>query len=144
MLIETKDKISKLIQFDEGFVGKMYEDIKGNNTIGFGFNLDKIEMPYQIAVHWIDLIIDQISYSLINSTINGSFFNHLNDARRYVIINMVYQMGFAGFMKFTKLIDALKNGDFDSAVKEMINSKWHNEFKDRSNRLIKIMQIGEF
>ncbi len=42
--------------------------------------------------------------------------------------------------QFTKLREAIQNKDYQTAAKEMINSKWYNQVGRRSKELVEIMK----
>jgi lysozyme len=134
-------KINSLIANDEGFCPKLYKDTKGFNTIGYGFNLDTTLIPKEVADHWLSLNIEKLSRDLSSYI---PFFSTLDTSRQYVLLNMAYQMGIAGILKFKKMLIALENNDYILASKEMKNSKWYVEFTNRANRLVNIMNSGEF
>lgn len=135
-------KIAKnLISNDEGFSGKVYTDTKGFLTIGFGFNLNNQNMPISVALDWLDLILNSIEHSLENTI---SFWDSLNDPRKYVLINMAYQMGIGGLLAFHDMLKALERKDYAATVAAMKDSVWYREFTARASRLMKIMLSGEF
>jgi lysozyme len=134
-------KICTLIAKDEGFIPKLYKDIKGFNTIGYGFNLDNSDMPQEVAELWLNLNIKNIE-KLLSSTL--TFWSSMVDARQYVLLNMAYQIGVSGLLKFTDMLHALENCDYYLAADAMKNSNWYKEFTNRATRLINIMRSGEF
>lgn len=54
-------------------------------------------------------------------------FSGHNDARRAVLINMVFQMGMGGVLAFKNTIRAFENHDYELCAKEMLDSKWARE-----------------
>jgi len=48
------------------------------------------------------------------------------------VVEMIYQMGMAGFLGFKKTIAALKAGNYQLAAAEMLNSRWARQ--DSPNR----------
>ncbi len=137
----NKQNISSLIANDEGFSDKLYTDTKGFLTIGYGFNLITGSIPISVAMHWLDVLLNGINHQLEEDI---SFWNDLNDARKYVLINMAYQMGIGGLLGFHDMLKALGLKDYNGAAIAMKNSVWYREFTARALRLIKIMQSGEF
>lgn len=136
-----ENKATQLLSDDEGFRSKMYKCPRGFNTIGYGFNLDTNELPEVIAKLWLRYLIEQLSLEL-NSKL--SFFKNLDDARKYVLINMAYQMGVNGLLGFKKFLSFLEQNKYKEAVSELEDSQWHRDFPNRSNRLISIMIKGDF
>ena len=66
----------------------------------------------------------------------------LTSERRNVIIDMAYNMGFAGLNTFRKMIRAIRNCDWDKAADEMLDSKWAKQVGGRAKELAKIMREG--
>ena len=141
MLVESRKKTRDLIANDEGFIGSIYSDNRGHLTIGFGFNLESCEMPISVALEWLNIIINDIEISL-SKVIN--FWENLNDARKYVLINMAYQLGINGLLKFRDMLNKLGSKDYVGAANEMKDSVWYRDYTTRASRLIKIMLYGEF
>jgi hypothetical protein len=52
---------------------------------------------------------------------------------------MAFNMGEVRLSKFVKFKSALENYDFSNAVKEMKNSKWYSQVKNRGERLVSII-----
>jgi lysozyme len=138
---DVKSKIRTLIANDEGFSGKIYTDNKGFLTIGYGFNITTGSIPISVAMQWLDYLINGIYLQLEEKI---AFWNDLNDARKYVLANMAYQMGIGGLLGFRDMLKALGNKDYITASLSMKDSVWYKEFTSRASRLIKIMQSGEF
>jgi lysozyme len=138
---DNKQNISSLIANDEGFSSKLYTDTKGFLTIGYGFNLNTGSIPISVAMHWLDVLLNGINHQLEE---NIAFWNELNDARKYVLINMSYQMGIGGLLQFHAMLKSLGSKDYDGAAIEMKDSVWYRDFTTRASRLVKIMQSGEF
>lgn len=139
--IDSIDKTINLIKLDEGFRQDLYKCTQGFNTIGYGFNLDSNGIPVEVANYWLSFILQKIRTKLYNEL---PCFNLMNDARKYVLINMAYNLGFDGLLKFHDMIKALDKLNYFQASKEMRNSKWYREVPNRAERLISIMINGEF
>ena len=56
-----------------------------------------------------------------------------------VITEMVFQLGYNGTSKFKKTLKHINSGEYTLASKEMLNSNWANQTKERANTLSKIM-----
>lgn len=138
---DSQNKVRSLIANDEGFSNKVYTDTQGFLTIGFGFNLSNQSLPMSVALDWLDLILNSIEHSLANTI---PFWDSLNDARKYVLINMAYQMGISGLLGFHDMLKALGLKDYAATVAAMKDSVWYKDFTARASRLMKIMLSGEF
>ena len=62
--------------------------------------------------------------------------------RQAVLIDMVFNLGWAGFAKFARLRMALGRRDWDAASNEMRDSAWFKQVGNRSQRLCVMMRSG--
>lgn len=141
ILLDPNKHALRLLMEDEGFREKIYTDSKGFLTIGFGFNLTEQGIPLSVALNWLEYLYDHIKWQLQKHI---DFWDDLNEARQFVLINMAYQMGIGGLMGFHGMLKLLGSKDFDGAAIEMKDSVWYRDFTARASRLIKIMKSGEF
>ena len=49
-----------------------------------------------------------------------------------VVTEMVFQLGYNGTSKFKKTLKHINNGEYNLASKEMLNSKWAKQTKERA------------
>ncbi len=127
------------IELEEGWEEKMYKCPAGYLSVGFGFNLEAIKMPKPVAELWISIIITDINKKLVE--VDG--YSDLNEARKIVLIDMCYQMGFNGLMKFKNMWAAIRAQDFTRAKFEMLDSNWARQTPNRADRNSKAMESGE-
>jgi len=137
----VSEKTKELIANQEGFRGKPYRDTKGFLTIGYGFNLDSIELPRIVADYWLEYLLNMVKDQCKE---NFSFWNSLNEARQTVLISMAYNLGIVGLLKFRDMIKALEKHDYVGAAREMEDSRWYKEVPSRAFQLKRIMVSGEF
>ena len=130
--------IDKIAQ-EEGFSGMMYDCPAGKKTIGYGFNLETTPIPQYIAKLWLKYQISEIEDSLNRY----DWYVSMNDNRRIVLIDMVYQMGLNGVLKFKNMIKALENRNYRLAAVEMLDSNYAKQTPNRANRNAEIMHQGE-
>ena len=56
-----------------------------------------------------------------------------------VIIEMTYQLGYFGFLKFKKAITHMQHKQWSLASKEMLDSLWAKQTPNRANQLAQIV-----
>lgn len=153
----------KRIGINEGRRNVVYNDSMGIPTVGIGFNLQRSDaktilttlgLSYSAVLAGKALTDQQVnalfSYSfkpIINqarSSLSG--FNALSDARRFVICDLVYNMGLEGWMAFSgtrALINhalALPTGSqeahnaYSQAASHLEGSAWYTQVGDRAKR----------
>lgn len=138
------EQLTKQLRRDEGEVLHAYADHLGYLTIGIGRLIDQrkgggITPEESRYLFWNDVSkrIDELNHRLY-------WFQNLDDARKGVLINMAFQMGVEGLLAFKKTLEYVKNGDYDSAAHEMLNSKWATQTPARAQRLALQMRTGEW
>lgn len=125
------------LERDEGFRPKLYRDSLNYLTIGFGFMVDpdhpgSIEMPRQVGELWMRLILrDRIDE--LNVVI--PWWKDLTETRKTALLNMAYQLGTGGLLKFRKMLRALEEKDYVTARREALDSRWAQQTPRRAQRI---------
>ena len=134
--------LKESIKHHEGYVGVVYKDSLGIDTIGYGFAIKDLELDEDIC----DMILDRKLRDL-QSMVNLKFtwYRYMPQEIRDVVMEMCYQLGVGGFSKFKKTIAFLQNKQFIDASQEMLDSLWAkqtpNRAKELSNR-VKEVEVG--
>ena len=122
----------------EGFMAKPYRDTEGHLTIGYGINLDagiSKEEAQMILAHRVR----KIQFDLISRL---PYWNRLSPARQDVLINMAYNLGVDGLMKFKVTLSMVEAGRYAEASKQMLQSKWAKQVGKRAIELAAMMREG--
>ena len=124
---------------DEGFMRIPYRCTSGKLSIGYGTNIqDGITKDEALLLmrHRLGKVVAALESRL-------PFWPKLTDDRRRVLANMGYQLGIAGLMGFKRMLAAMERGDYDTAGKEMMDSKWaRSDSPARAQRLRTMMVRG--
>lgn len=112
----------------------------GHLTIGYGHNLEN-GITEEIAVNLLDSDL-----KAAEREVRAKYPNYykLNDARKFVLVDMAFNMGISKLMTFKKMLAALTKGEYKKAALEMLDSKWAVQTKSRAKTLAKIMETGEY
>ena len=111
------------IKKHEGYVGVVYKDSLGIDTIGYGFAIKDLKDRIKIKFDWYKYMPQEI---------------------KDVVVEMCYQLGVTGFSKFVKTITYLKDKDFKNASIEMLDSKWAKQTPNRAKELSnRVKKLGE-
>jgi len=136
LLFKSIEKIIK----DEGFSKFPYECTSGKLTIGYGRNLEDVGISEQEAIQ----LLSNDVISIINILPKYiKTFDSLKLVRKYVLVNMVYNLGLQGFLDFKKMIQFLERSNFKMAAQEMLDSKWKEQVGNRAIVLAKLMLDGK-
>lgn len=134
-----KAKVRQMLVNDEGYRQFPYKCTAGKLTIGIGRNLQDRGISKDEAYFLLNSDIDYFADFLEQKL---PFFNQLTENRQNVLINMCFNLGTTGFMKFKKLLEHVKNHDYEKAVLEMRRSKWVSQVPNRAKRLCDMMLEG--
>ena len=144
------EKLINQLKRHEGFRSTPYRCTAGKWSIGYGLNLE----DNGISVGGIVLnesIAELILRSQVREIIDWLY--HLDytyeiypsdDQRLYACANMVFNLGRNGFLKFKKMLRAIEVGDYETASKEMLNSRWAKQVGSRATELAEQMRTGEW
>jgi len=114
-----KDRIKE----HEGFRSFGYLCPAGKLSVGYGRNID-IEGGLGITKDEADFLLSNDIERCLNDLNKFPWFSKLNDVRKDALTEMLYNLGLTRFLSFKNMIRALSLSDFNSAAKELMDSKW--------------------
>jgi len=120
----------------EGLRLKPYRCPEGRLTIGYGRNLEDAGITEEVA-----------SYLLENDVVRAhdwcwerfGWFRALEQRRHDVVVEMVFQVGPAGFLKFKRFIAAMAARNHEAAAREIMDSEMGRKYHGRARRLAYMM-----
>ena len=139
---KTEMSLIESIKQHEGYVGVVYKDSLGIDTIGYGFAIKDLELDKDVC----DIILERKIKNLQDRVKNKfSWYKYMPQEIKDVVMEMCYQLGVTGVSKFKKTIAYLQNKEFKNASIEMLDSRWAkqtpNRAKELSNR-VKEVEVG--
>ena len=161
MKYDRQDLINKLIAA-EGLRLQVYKDTLGIDTIGIGRNLedrgitkeelDDLDIPtiehvYEYGITEADAVylatndVQIVEEELVRA---HPCVDRLDSVRQLILIDMAFNMGVPRLCKFKKMWAAVECGDYPTAAKEMLDSRWAKQVKGRATKLANAMHNGEF
>ena len=146
------DLAMKLVKEAEGFSAVPYYCPSNRLTQGYGRNLEAHPLTEEeeaelnvdgtvskeVATEWAlkELISCEIKLS------QNIIYNKLSPTRKAVLLDMCFNIGFSGLMKFKKMWFALGNRDFAEASRQMKDSNWYVQVGNRSKRNVILIAQG--
>ncbi len=133
-------KTALFIRLREGLSLSPYKCPAGHLTIGYGHNLECGISPAAAEFILREDIVRaerQVKDSLV-------WWPKLTDARLFVLVDMCFNLGLAGLKGFKRMLSALEAGDYDSASKEMLASRWAAQVGKRAQENAAMMKSGEW
>ena len=147
------DKALGLVKEAEGFEPLPYRCTAGKLTQGYGRNLEVYPLSEEEEATLnedgsvSEEVAEKWAYNeLLNCELrltNAPSFKECNDIRKAVLLDMAFNIGFNGLMKFRKMHSAIIEHDWLQAGLEMKDSKYYTDVKSRGIRNVRIMISGE-
>ncbi len=135
MINEIKDDLKR----DEGLKLKPYKCTANKLTIGYGRNLDDVGISEEEAE---TMLINDIHNVMSDLDMFIPWWVNISDNRKRAILNMAFNLGITRLMKFKNMLKALRNGDYEIASIEALNSKWADQVGSRAHRIAKLIEEG--
>lgn len=134
------DESERRIASDEGCKLKPYKCPAGKLTLGWGRNIEERGISKEEADFMFKNDMKEVRASLRPY----GWYNTLSLSRQAVLENMVFNMGISRLLGFKKMIEALKNKDFNEAAEQIIDSNAAKQLQNRYQRLARSMRIDQF
>ena len=132
--------LKKRIKVNEGFSSKPYKDQLGYLTIGYGHLIllnEKILLKKKIHKKELEEIFEKdFKKALYNFNTKLKHFTS-NKKEADLLIEMVFQLGIKGCLKFKNLLKNMRKGNKHLVCFEMMNSLWYKQTPYRVKTLVK-------
>ena len=132
--------LKKRIKVNEGFSSKPYKDQLGYLTIGYGHLIlpnEKILLKKKIHKKELEEIFKKdFKKALYNFNTKLKHFTS-NKKEADLLIEMVFQLGIKGCLKFKNLLKNMRKGNKHLVCFEMMNSLWYKQTPYRVKTLVK-------
>lgn len=138
---KTDNKGINQIKKHEGYRSKLYKCSAGKITIGYGWNIEDTGIDKQTAELRLQL---QVQDTIDKLTKSNAWIMTLDEPRKWVFINMCFNMGYGSFRQFKNTLTLAKKGDYEGCADNMIKSKWYKQVGNRSKQLVKQMRSGQW
>lgn len=133
----------EMLKRHEGYSQWAYQDTVGKWTIGIGRNIDKRGGPGISEAEALILLSNDLQRIVNEAIAVFPWFPKLDEARQAAIIDMIYNLGMAGFKMFKQTIACIEAGDYSGAAEKMLISMWAKQVGNRAVELAGIIKTGE-
>ena len=127
---EVIKALDRQIQGHEGWRPYLYDDatgkritkgstVIGHPTIGYGMNLDALDLPLEIGTLWYEHQRTRVINELFNAL---PWTQQLGAGPLRVLVDVAFNSGINGLLGFHKMLACLNAGDLTGAQREVINS----------------------
>ena len=127
---------------DEGLRLKAYRCTAGVLTIGYGHTGD-VKEGDEITLHQAEVIL-LVDIDKHKKELDAKlpWAHKLDDARYGVLLNMAFNLGIAGLLKFKNTLKFVEQGRYADAADGMLQSLWARQVGARARRLATQMNSG--
>lgn len=133
------DTLIKELTRDEGLRLKPYRCTAGKLTIGVGRNLDDVGIsPGEAEI----LLRNDIARAEADLDKALPWWRSLDEVRQRVIVNMAFNLGVPGLLKFKRTLRHVQAKEWLQAANAMLDSKWAKQVGPRAIRLATLMRDG--
>ena len=147
------DMALDLVKEAEGFSATRYLCPAGKLTQGYGRNLEAHPLTEEeeaelnvdgtvskeVAAKWALKELRECEMKLSQNII----YSKLSPTRKAVLLDMCFNIGYTGLLKFKKMWFALGNKDYAEASRQMKDSAWYTQVGNRSKRNVEIMASNQ-
>ena len=138
----NKDQLMKELIADEGFEYEIYLDHLGYPTLGVGHLVTEKDEEHgkpvgtPVSEQRIRECLDQ-DIEIVCSELdrNEPWWRHLDDNRQRILANMCFNLGYPRLSNFKRFLAAVQTSQWETAAREMMDSKWSGQVGDRAKRL---------
>lgn len=125
---------------DEGWRPEPYQDHLGYWTIGYGFLIDPkkpVKLPAIVGEIWLATLVEEREKALFAAI---PWLAGQPEEIKRALVNMAYQLGISGLLRFKKMLDALRAGRRDLAAVEALSSTWATQAPARAQRVAALIR----
>lgn len=118
----------------------VYTDTRGIETIGIGRNLRRGLTDAEAELLFANDLEEH--YEQLHLAI--PWVGALDEVRHAVLVDMAYNLGVPGLLKFKRTLASVHDGRYADAAREMLESRWAGQVGTRATRLARMMRSGEW
>jgi len=138
------DKLVESVKKHEGYRNKVYLDSLGKRTVGYGHLCveDKWVDGWEYSQVELEKVLEKDLKYAINQGEGMCQDLKISDDAKFLIIEMIFQLGSAGVQKFRKMWEALKEDppNYKEASVQMLDSRWAKQTPNRAQEMAEKMQ----
>lgn len=125
----------------EGFSPFIYTDKTEHPTIGYGHNLSVYSYEGKRITKAYGFLTDILKENY-KAILSYGWYKNLDAMRRMVILDLSYNLGLSGLLKFKQFIKAIEDKNYALAVEGLQKSPYFNQVKKRASRNMEILKLG--
>lgn len=152
----SNDEIVQRLVLHEGVSLTVYVCPAGYPTIGVGRNLKTNPLTQEeikVCGDYMHGITKNAAFYLLRNDIERvvndckkkiPFWKQLDDERKYALLDMSFQLGIGGVLKFKKMLASMGVGNWKDAAEHCLDSKYAQQTPTRAKRIARTIETGVF
>lgn len=128
---------------DEAEVLHAYADSLGYLTIGIGHLIDKRKGGKISKAASRFIFAEDLAEKVADLDRSMPWWRELPAAKQRVLINLCFQLGITGLLKFKAMLAALQAKDYATAAKQLRASALYRQTPERTERRAKILEAKD-
>jgi lysozyme len=133
--------IYEQLRRDEGVQYDVYMDTEGFLTLGVGHRLRGRPLSDKAVEQILKDDLEGITAELVGAY---PWAARLSPARFGALQNLAFNVGVAGVGTFKKMLTAIQGEDWEGAARELLDSKYARQVKERAVRLAKQLETSRW
>jgi len=134
-------ELTAQLRRDEGEKLHAYKDSLGFLTIGVGRLIDERKGGGISRAESAMLLANDIDQTMRELLRREPWIGTLSLPRQGVLINMAFQMGVDGLLKFKNTLKMIEQGEYAKGAEAMLQSLWAQQTPNRAYRLSRQMRL---
>jgi lysozyme len=132
--------MTRQLRLHEGERLKPYRCTAGKLTIGVGRNLEDRGITVEESAYLLANDIAREERALLREL---PWVSGLDEVRQRVLLDMAFNLGIQGLLKFRLTLAAIQAGQYERAASMMLDSLWAKQVGQRAERLSRMMATGK-
>ena len=135
------DKLKEQLIRHESLELKPYRCTSDKLTIGVGRNLEDVGITQDEAMYLLENDLKNVKSQILKEY---PWTSYLDEVRFAALTNFVFNVGIGTASKFVNAMGLLKDGSYDMAADEFLNSRWAKQVGQRAIDVTEQIRTGEW
>ena len=136
----NNERLRETIIRHEGIRLDMYQDTLGIWTLGVGHNIEEKGISQAVMELMLEEDLAEAVSELKRSV---SFFSKMPEQVQEALVNLAFNMGIPRLMQFKKTLAYLRDGNFEAAADELLDSRYAEQVGRRADEVADMIRTAE-
>lgn len=136
----NNERLRETIIRHEGARLDMYQDTLGIWTVGVGHNIQEKGISQAVMELMLEEDLAEAVSELKRSV---SFFSKMPEQVQEALVNLAFNMGIPRLMQFKKTLAYLRDGNFEAAADELLDSRYAEQVGRRADEVADMIRTAE-